>query len=68
LSIAVHLVNICRTLSRTRRRRPWSSLSDAQGVPVSEILIAVLTEALGAALLALLVAGVRRLVGPAAAV
>jgi hypothetical protein len=35
---------------------------------VSEILIAVLTEALGAALLALLVAGVRRLVGPAAAV
>lgn len=35
---------------------------------MSEILIAVLTEALGAALLALLVAGVRRLVGPAAAV
>jgi hypothetical protein len=34
---------------------------------VSEILIAVLAEALGAALLALVVAGIRRLVGPATA-
>jgi hypothetical protein len=34
---------------------------------VSEILIAVLTEALGAALLALVVAGVRRLVASATA-
>jgi hypothetical protein len=34
---------------------------------VSEILLAVLTEALAAALLALLMAGVRRLAGRAAA-
>jgi hypothetical protein len=34
---------------------------------VSEILIAVLTEALGAALLALVVAGIRRLVASATA-
>lgn len=34
---------------------------------MSEILLAVLTEALGAALLALLIAGLKRLVGPAAA-
>ena len=34
---------------------------------MSEILIAVLTEALGAALLALVVAGIRRLVATATA-
>ncbi|MCW2531248.1 MAG: hypothetical protein JWP62_818 [Blastococcus sp.] len=34
---------------------------------MSEILIAVLTEALGAALLALVVAGIRRLVASATA-
>jgi hypothetical protein len=34
---------------------------------VSEILLTVLTEALGAVLIALLVAGVRRIVGSAAA-
>jgi hypothetical protein len=34
---------------------------------VSEILLAVLTEALSAALIALLIAGVKRLAGPVAA-
>jgi hypothetical protein len=34
-----------------------------QGGPVSEILLSVLAEAIGAALLALLVAGVKRAMG-----
>jgi hypothetical protein len=34
---------------------------------VSQILLTVLTEALGAALLALLIAGVKRMIGAAAA-
>ncbi len=38
-----------------------------RGVPVSEILLTVLAEALGAALIALLVAGVKRLVATATA-
>jgi hypothetical protein len=38
-----------------------------RGVPMSEILLTVVTEALGAALVALVVAAVRKLVGSAAA-
>ncbi len=39
----------------------------ARGEPVSEILLTILTEALGAALIALLVAGIKRMVGVATA-